>query len=285
MSHRCNKKMREQLFLALSGDTLTLHWVQAQRPQGWLARLRRRALPPAASTQPRASHTVSLPIGQLDATLEQAWASLKKLVPQDLHGADLSVQLGLAHARLGLLHLVREGGIGAKPAAIDGYVQAWIRQMWGVDPSTQIIRWDRMENGHDLLISCIDRSVYSELEAYAQRHGLRFVSCKPAVLNALESSGPIASHHNTPRTLIWTEPSATAQRAPLVQLLHCTGAQLSALWRGWVPAPEHRDTSDTILHGAIRRFNAAHLVKMDAPLVFKHWDPTMLTHQSSGVSQ
>jgi hypothetical protein len=275
--------MRDQLLLALSGDTLTLHWVQVQRPQGWLARLRRHAASPVASTQPRASHTISLPIGQLSATLEQAWGSLKLLVPQDLHGADLSVQLGLAHARLGLLHQAQEGSIETKPAAIDSYVQAWIRQMWGVDPATQIIRWDRMENGHDLLISCIDHSVYTELEAYAQRHGLRFVSCKPAVLNALESPGPTAGHHNTPRTLIWTEPSSTAQRAALVQLLHCTGTQPSALWRGWVPAPEHTDTSDTILHGAIRRFNAAHLMKIDAPLVYRHWEHAAPKHQSTGA--
>lgn len=275
--------MRDQLFLALTGDTLTLQWVQAQRSQGWLARLRRRAASPAASMQPRASHTISLPIGQLSATLEQAGISLKQLVPQDLHGADLSVQLGLAHTRLGLLHQAQENDIGTKPSAIDGYVQAWIRQMWGVDPATQIVRWDRMENGHDLLISCIDRSVYVELEAYTQRHGLRFVSCKPAVLNVLESSGPAADHHNTPRTLIWTEPSTTVRRAPLVQLLHCTGTQPSALWRGWVPAPEHTDAPDPILLGAIRRFNAAHVMKIDAPLIFRHWEQAAPKHQPTGA--
>lgn len=265
-------KMRDQLFLALAGDTLTLHLAQAPQPRGWLARLRRRASPETASAA-RGKQSVSLAIEQLSGTLDQAWAALRKLVPQGIQGADLSVQLGLTHTRLGLLHQAGEGGIETRNAVIDGYVQAWMRQMWGVDPATQIIRWDRLENGQGILISCIDRLAYAELEAFAQRHGLRFVSCKPAVLDALES--PSSAQGNASRLLVWTEPSAMARRSPLVQLLHCTGTQPLALWRGWVPSSENADTPDASLHGAVHRFIAANGMKKEAPLVFKHWDQTM----------
>lgn len=278
--------MRSQLTLALSGETLTLRLSQVERPFGWTARLRslarwRTNRHPPHPVRKAADQVLSLPLGQLSETLEHAWAALHKQAPLDLHALDLSAQLGLACTRLGLLHRPAESSAESRTTVIDGYVQAWIRQMWGVDPATQIVRWDRVEGGNDILISCINRLVFAELEAFAQRHDLRFVSCKPAVLSALESSE--AESSATPRTLVWTEPSATAQRAPQVQLLHCVGARPQTLWRGWLPAPENEDTPDEALHGAIRRFSAIGRVRMDAPLVFKKWDQPVQGLSPAGV--
>lgn len=225
---------------------------------------------------------VTLSIGQLGDKLDQAWTSLQGQISQGSRRKDLSVQLGLTHARLGLMHLNQDNSMGAESAVVNGYVLAWIRQMWGVDPATQIVRWERMENGRDVLISSIDRSVYTEVEGFVKRHALRFVSCKPALLDALEARSDTMS--DAPYILVWTEPSANAPRSPLVQLLQCTGPQASALWRGWIPTSEETHTTDTTLHGAIRRFGAAHLSKMDAPVVFKHWDPALLTQYRVGAS-
>lgn len=276
--------MRDQLLLGISGDTLSLHWVQAQRPQSWLSQLSRRGS--QLATAKPLHHAVSLPfplsIGQLGDKLDQAWASLQKQMPPGSRRADLSVLLGLAHARLGLIHLNQDSSMGAESAVVNGYVLAWMRQMWDVDPATQIVRWERMENGRDFLISSIDRSIYTELEGFAQRQALRFVSCKPALLNALESRP--ASNSNAPYILVWTEPSVTAPRSPLVQLLQCTGPQASALWRGWLPISGDAQAPDTALRGAIRRFGAAYLSKMDAPVVFRHWDPALLTQHRVGAS-
>lgn len=282
--------MRSRLSLALTGEALSLSLSQAERPHGWLYRVRSLAgripIPaPANQASPASNHVVTLPVTLLGETLEDAWAILQKQALQDLRALELSVQLGLAHARLGLLHQSEESRVGTRPAAIEGYVQAWIRQMWGMDPATQIIRWDRVGSGNDILISCIDRSIFVELEAFAQRHDLRFVSCNPAVLSAMDLPLQSSVRNNAPCTLVWTESSATAQRAPLVQILHCAGSQPWALWRGWIPAPEHGDESDTALHGAIRRFGATSPLTMDAPLVFKHWDPAMQPSRSAGASR
>lgn len=272
--------MRSQLSLALTGETLTLRLSPAERPSGWLARLRSfvRRRPDQRPTHPvrtARDHVLTLPLKQLGETLEHAWAALHKQAPQNFHALDFSVQLGLAYTRLGLLHRPAESGTESRTAVVDSYVQAWIRQMWGVDPATQIVRWEQVEGGNDILISCIDRLVFVELEAFAQRHGLRFVSCKPAVLSALDLPDSSAEGVATPRTLVWTEPSASTQRAPQVQLLHCVGARPQALWRGWIPAPESADTPDEALHGAIRRFTATGPEQMDPPLIFKNWDQPM----------
>lgn len=281
--------MRDQLSLALTGEILTLTLSQAERPRGWLARLRSlldRAPGQAHTSRARSADklVVTRSVGQLSATLEEAWASLNKQgTPYD-SALDFSVQLGLAHARLGLLHLSEEGGVPAKPAALDAYVQAWVRQMWGMDPAAQIIRWDRLEHGGGILISCIDRSVYVELETFARGHGLRFVSCKPAVLSALDLSAPTGENDAASSVIAWTEPSTAARRAPLVQLLHCHGSQPKALWRGWLPAPEANDESDNDLHGALHRFMAAGKLPMDGPAVFMHWDQVLQPPRATGAS-
>jgi len=280
--------MRDQLSLALTGEILTLTLSQAERPRGWSARLRgllNRTPDQTHTDRARAADklVVTRPVFQLSATLEEAWASLKKQGTQDSPAVDFSVQLGLTHARLGLLHLSEEGTGPAKPVALDAYVQAWVRQMWGMDPATQIIRWDRLEHRGGILISCIDRSVYIELETFARRHGLRFVSCKPAVLSALDLSAPTGENEAS-SVIAWTEPSIAARRAPLVQLLHCHGSQPKALWRGWLPAPEAIDESDNDLHGALRRFMAAGKLPMDGPAVFMHWDQVQQPPRATGAS-
>lgn len=276
--------MRDQLYLGISGDALSMHWVQAQRPQSWLSRLSHRGSHIATATplHPAVSLSLTFSIGQLGDKLDQAWTSLQKQMPLGSRRADLSVQLGLAHARLGLMHLNQDSSVGAGSAVVNGYVLAWMRQMWDVNPTTQIVRWERMENGRDVLISSIDRSIYTELEEFAKRHALRFVSCKPALLDALESRP--ASSSDAPYILVWTEPSATAPRSPLVQLLQCTGPQARTLWRGWLPLSEHAEAPDTALQGAIRRFGASYLSKVDAPVVFRHWDPALLTQHRVGAS-
>lgn len=280
--------MRTQLSLALTSDILTLTLSQAERPRGWLARLG--SLLGQSSSQAHARQTrttdklvVTRPVGLPVETLDDAWTALKQQYPHDFQAPDLIVQLGLAHAHLGLMHLAEKSRVSAYPAAIDAYVQAWIRQMWGMDPANQIIRWDRAENDGDILISCIDRSVYVELENFARRHGLRFVSCKPAVLSALDLSTQSGEHGASSNMIAWTEPSVTARRSPLVQLLHCQGSQPKALWRGWLPAPDTIDESDSALQGALRRFMAAGKLPLDTQAAFMHWDQAVQPPQAMGA--
>lgn len=289
--------MRPQILLALAGDQLALTLSQPAQPRGWGARLRTllrtRRLPtqasparPAATTQ----LTIELPAGPLVETLEPAWSALQKQHAQALQGLDLSVQLGLAHARLGLLQLPQESGAPSKAAVIERFARAWIQQMWGMDPATQIIRWDRVGNSSGILLSYIDRAVFDELQAFSRRHGLRFVSCKPAVLSALDSPQPstgkkhkAAAESAADTTIVWTEPSASDRRACLVQLLHCTGSQPKALWRGWLPAPASSDEPDEALHGAIRRFAAASRLPANTPLEFMHWTQAAAPPRPAGA--
>lgn len=210
--------------------------------------------------------------------MEQAWSGLRELVGADMGTAAFSAQLGLSHARLGLLHLGQDGQSAMAAAVIDSYVRVWIQQMWRVDPASQIVRWERVAKTPKLLISSIDLRVYSLLEAFTQRHRLRFISCKPAVLSAPELAAASSESSDASRLVVWTEPSATAVRSPLVQLMHCKNGQTVALWRGWVPAQEQENSSDTALDGAVRRFCAAYAPDQKTALVARHWEHTRREH-------
>jgi hypothetical protein len=279
--------MRLELSLALYGDHLSLVMRETASRGGWAATLR--AMVARDISQNRAAHTTGGSGGvstqyalefipeTLSTALEQAWATAVAKHRQASKKADLSVQLGLAHARLGLVPLVQDGGTHLTKEAIDSYTQAWVGQMWSLDPATQIIRWEASEAGEQVLISCIDRGVYEELESFAHRHSLRFLSCTPAVLHevhlaAPEPRGKSSAEQQSAQGVItvWTEPSSTGQRTPLVQLIHHLDSQPQALWRGWLPKQESSDAPDDALQGALRRFMAANKVPSNTAVKWVH---------------
>lgn len=265
---------------------------------GWLAALRallRRDVSQrqATSASKRGPTQLSMEFatGELAARLEQAWAAAAAKHPPAIKNTDLSVHLGLAHARLGLVPLVDEGGTHLTKEAIDSYVQAWVGQMWSLDPATQIIRWEATEAGDHVLISCIDRNVYAELESFARRHGLRFISCTPAVLSAMHLAAPpsrrgssTAKQSGESVITVWSEPTSTGQRASLVQLIHHIGPKPQALWRGWLPAQESSSAPEDALQGALRRFMVACKLPAGTGVEWVHWRHQPSVPAKSGVA-
>lgn len=293
--------MRLHLSLALYGDHLSLFMGEIESREGWGGSLR--ALLRRDATQRQANvaaggargvptqFSTELTPGTLGAALEQAWTAVAARHPQAGKNTDFSVQLGLAHARLGLVPLVKEGSTHPSKEAVDSYLRAWVEQMWSLDPATQIIRWEATEAGDQVLISCIESGVYEELESFSHRHGLRFVSCTPAVLSAARPgppqprSGPSAATQSAESAVtVWSEPSSAGQRIPLVQLIHHLGAQPQALWRGWLPPThESRDAPDVAIQGALRRFLAANKLPMSTAVKWRHWKHQPLAGPASGV--
>jgi hypothetical protein len=194
----------------------------------------------------------------LPALLDLAAARLRSRLASDLRGLPLEVQLGLEHAHFGLLAL-EDGGAGAPRAAMrDTYAQAWVRQMLHLDPAAQVVRWQVSPDGRKLLISCVDRQVFDALQAFSDAQGLRFVSCRPAVLSAVSAvRAPAAAGDARGLTVVWTEAGRHAARFGSVQLLRFEQGLLSATWRGWVPAAACAGLEpDEALAAAVRRFGA-----------------------------
>lgn len=272
--------MKHKLVLSLTADRLGLGLVQCAPARGLpdLLRqlLRRRSAPAAAAPQQVLARTdVTAPVtpATLVPALLQAMMRLKAMHPASLAGIDLEVQLGMRHARLGLLVLADSLAASPSASTCEAYAQAWARQMWRLDPQQQIMRWEVLDDMKKILISSTDRQLLGVLDEFSRQQGLRFVSCKPAVLCALRS--PAQPGHEPPATgrmtLVWTEAGRNAQRASNVQMLRFEGAQLTSIWRGWVTPQSDTDQGDDALEGALRRFQAHQQAQAGDELRRLHW--------------
>ncbi len=256
--------MRSKLVLSLASAQLRVE-AQSLAPRGMQGLLR--SLVPGRKPLPAPDFIARIVLNEqvkghtLPELLEQALSEL-----QATHGAlgtapELEVQLGLDHAHIGLMVLEDMKGSALSSEARKTYAQAWVRRMLHRDPQTQVIRWQVLADARKLLISCVSRDVFDVLQQFCVRHGLRFASCRPAVLSTFgEGAGKAAAA----RTVVWTEAANGAPRAHSIQLLRIERGQLSAAWRGWVPG-------ENAAEGAIRRFQAHSGVPTGEIATHVHW--------------
>src|SRR5438105_775243 len=219
--------MKPKLTLSLATGQMVLEVVHA--PAGRMRRLLDAVLPARkahvpAGTQPaltRVALSGAMGAANLRPRLEQAMVQLKTRHHRAVTGLDLEVQLGLEHARIGLMVLEDVAATALTAGARETYAQAWAAQMLHLDAATQIVRWQILADPHKLLISCVDRGVFETLSAFAGQHGLRFASCRPAVLYAIaaQRDATAESEPTAGLTVLWTESGADAARSNSVQLL------------------------------------------------------------------
>jgi len=251
--------VKPKLALSLTGTRLALEVLRPTAGRGVLGLMR--LLMSDGNAASDGAHEVlarieqALPSGQNAPRpmIEQALSDLKATYSGSLHGLNLEVRLGLDHAQIGVMVLEGVSATSLASSTCDVYTRAWVKQMLHLDPETQVIRWQILVDPHKLLVSCIEQRVFEALNDACQQHGLRFVSCRPAVLSAL--SDPTTAQG---LTIAWTEAIAGAARSNVVQLMRFERKQVSSTWRGWLPSPSGSDDLDNELEGAIRRFQAHH---------------------------
>lgn len=284
--------MKLKLALSLTGGHLVL---ELQRPAtaGGVPGLLRSLLPVGRSRSGSAPHEVaarvelaaSISHEMLRSRIEQALSEVRATYSGSLGGLDLEVQLGLDHAQIGVMVLEAISATSLASSTCEAYTRAWVQQMLHLDPETQVIRWQILADARKLLISCIDRHVFDALNDASLQHGLRFVSCRPAVLSAVSEARKVAEDDLAARralTIAWTEAAAGASRSSSVQLLRFEGKQVSSSWRGWLPSPSRTDVSDNTLEGAIRRFQAQNLAEAGEAVKRLHWPS--LAGDTAGIS-
>lgn len=238
--------MRQQIHLFVSHDRVQVSCGAVPAFVGLLPWLKARQAQP-----PEVLHAGEvLNASRLSALLEQVTTPV---------GADLAVEFGLRHTRIGL---VPQPPAGAGRDSLEAYIRAWTAQMWNLDASAYVLRWDSAGSG-GLLASLLDQSMVDCLQAFAGRRSLRLVSCKPAILGVLASTARHATAAGT--VLQWTEPATGGARASTIQLAYLREGELLALWRGWVPPPAEGEP-DRPLEEATERFRAAHNVPVTAAI-------------------
>lgn len=233
-------------------------WVSAsvEATQGWLRRtthalhLPRLALAPEEPDLPRC--------------LASAAAQLRD-AGVELAGACLHVELGMDHARVGLMHLREGEGARLAPKALEAYIHGWMQQALHLEPADHVVRWQVLRDPHYVLASFVDGAVYTALLEFAGEHRLRFASCLPALLVPIRQA-----RRGVTDTLVWTEGTAE-HRDPCVQMLRFERGQLRASWRGWLPPGNASEAADHELESALQRFHAYSGSPADTPTARTHW--------------
>jgi hypothetical protein len=284
--------MKHQLILSFTDKHLTLEIQRSSgipKLDGLLGKLfslgKARTLAVPAIGIARADLTASITPDTLVSVLEQALTTLRTTYKAPLRQCSLEVHLGLAHVRLGLMVLTDPHTAAPAPSVCETYTKAWVREMWDIDPAHQVLRWQLLEDAQRVLISSVDRRIYDHLDGFTRKHGMRFVSCKPALLSTLKTYmqqvGSPTPSISKGMTLVWTEAAPNARRANNVQLLHYENAQIQSLWRGWLPPPTTIDGADGALNGAIRRFQAYCKIPIADTVQYYHWivpSPNLAAH-------
>lgn len=246
--------MRVLAFIAGSSLLLQLHVATHRRQSAWLSSLiktRTTQTEPTANPIAQAQSALGTGSGGLRQALDAAFALLRAASERPLVGARLEAQLGLAHARFGVLELADVDARTLPRDTQKAYVHAWVRNMLHLDPDAQLVRWQVQRGGSSVLVSCISEEAYGTLSIFCSEHGLAFTSCTPAALAVTR-----AEYQRKAVSVIWTE-CLGSQREPTVQMLHLDDGAVRATWRGWMPSSPFGSAEEE-LHAAALRFQAFH---------------------------
>jgi len=206
--------------------------------------------------------------GQDKASLADALAmAASDLLRQGarLERACLEAQLGMGHARVGLMRLATSDKGPVPAALLQTYVAGWVQQMLHLSPDTQLIRWQVLRDPRCVLVSCVERSAIAALLRFADDHKLKFTTCLPAAMLAVREGRQLGS-----RTLLWTEGIGN-QRDACLQMFRFEHGQPSASWRGWVALSPGALPLDAEADAALRRFHAGHAAPAEHETLHRHW--------------
>lgn len=206
--------------------------------------------------------------GSLAEALQTTLARVRGDSGPPLGRARVEVQLGLAHANFGLLRLPDTDARTLSFEAQKTYVQAWVRSMLHLEPTTQLVRWQVQADGKRMLVSCISGEIFETLQAFCSDHQMIFASCVPAALAVASER-----RERSPATVVWTE-GLESRREGRVQMLRFDDQGLSATWRGWIPASP-TISGDEELQAAARRFQASQGEEAAAGVRHLHWPDCM----------
>jgi hypothetical protein len=258
-------KMHSTVSLSISGAYSVADWAAA--PAGSPIERWWRGRSPKVNTADSPQAVLPADGDSLDARLDSLLAAFASMCGREhLHGLAFEVRLGLDFARVGLMTVEGLVGTSSGDAAMQSYVDAWVRHMLRLEPGSQVTRWQLLADRRNLLISCIDRGVFDALQALATRQGMRLTSCRPAML----SMAPGGAGRNAAGTLVFTEPGRQSHRSSLVQMMQFDRGQLVRTWRGWLPFAMP-SAIDTPLDSAVRRFNATPAGTPGFPVEHVHW--------------
>jgi hypothetical protein len=292
MRPRFPLRLRPRLHLCIASGHVRLDLLQPLRSTG--VRMTWRMVWAYLRGQDRAfyqvvgTETVSGTINThtLQATVQQALQQLARSSHTRLAGSALTVEVGPALARVGVLELDgAEAGTSAprlSAADLHAYAQAWVTHTWGLEPTGHVIRCQPLQRGGQYLLVCVDNFVPTQLERLCLQQGIRFSDCTPALVNALATAPATARGQQAGRAaksvsvsvLMESAPGATnAPQAPgagIAQWVVMDESGPLSVCRTWLGGATPALQDDEVTHLA-RRLCAQHQLPEATPICRLVW--------------
>lgn len=194
----------------------------------------------------------------LQATVQQALQQLERNSHKKLAGCALTVEVGPALARVGLLELDGAGHSRLASADLQAYAHAWVSHTWGLEPADFVIRCHPLPQGHKYVLVCVDTVVPTLLEQLCQQQGLHFSDCTPALVLAL-SRLPVQT---APSVLVLMESTPGPRIAQLVAMDASGPLSVARVWLGNAATVTTTTTTTTVqddeVTPMVRRLCAQH---------------------------
>lgn len=232
------------------------------------------------------TETVSGPINThtLQATVQQALQQLERRSGKALAGSALTVEVGSALARVGLLELESVEGSSSAPrlSAVDlhAYAQAWVTHTWGLEPANYVIRCQPLQRGGQYLMVCVNQFVPVQLVQLCLQQGLQFADCTPALVTALatttKTTAPPVTALAAKSVLVLTENAPGATNAPqapgagITQWVVMDESGPLSVSRTWLGGASPALQDDEVTHLA-RRLCAQHQLPEATPICRLVW--------------
>lgn len=177
-----------------------------------------------------------------------------------LETSELELILGASHARVGLLEIQSDATSQLSQEDRRLHVNAWVSQVWGMDPLDCVVRSLLIDDGDKTLVTCIESHVVDSVTVLCAQEGIRFTSCMPALVAYITESPTRAAAGERgagAEVLVATERCFDGQRASVVQFVVLDQNLPLSVTRMWLP-PSTQQAGEAELQGVVERLRLQH---------------------------
>lgn len=180
----------------------------------------------------------------LATVFQPGLAALKQSRLGALPDSAVQVVLGPSLSHVGLLDLLTDANVKLSDVDRRAYIDVWVSQNWGLQPSDYDVRCIPMGTGGRYLVTAIARSVVETIDTLCKQEKLHLRSCMPALaiqlVELLKREVPQPSANDTPApqaldVSALLERGLDGERAGTVQFVVCNAAGPLSITRMWLP--------------------------------------------------
>jgi hypothetical protein len=208
----------------------------------------------------------------LTALLEAAALALQALrvrQPAPLDGCRLVVRTGVGTSYFGIAPMDFSSPSARSEQQLRSVARALSQEALGIEAAGHEVRWRIQADQAHVCVVTFESALVAGLQALAQAQRMKLASCRPALVEKLDSELEQSRRRRDARTLVWTELEASGRRHAALSFVRVVNGSAVNAWRMATPALS--GDSDPWLQPALDRFLIASGAGLDEQVVPCAW--------------